>query len=164
MENIKVILISNLDTLYRLLNNHDYELSKFTIYGNKIIVKYSNIDELQIVRIWKTKSLLNYNCEDFNNNNFIASLDYTINEYNVRINYLNINEDLDSLDILRLNKALIYYVKNIAKENNKNKIKTDVHFNLKLYDKYYKNEGFKLTDHRSFENPHWIETELIIDL
>ena len=58
---------------------------------------------------------------------------------------------------------MIDFIKNKAVEENKTKIIIDVHSNLRLYNKYYINEGFKVTNRKCPDNKYWLETEIILE-
>ena len=59
-----------------------------------------------------------------------------------------------------MNKELIEYMRKTAQRENKKKVIIDVHQNLRIYNKYYKDEGFELTDRRAKDNPFWKEVEI----
>lgn len=165
----KTILLPDLKALNELLlNNEDVSLQSCKcIYQNRIAIKHNYENDMNSIRIWKTKSLFDYWFDDFNtsSNNFIAALDFTVNETFVKINYLNICDNIQNLDEYEsedLVKSLINFIKNIAKNENKNKVIVDVHENFKIYEKYYYYEGFESTNRRCHDNPFWIETEFIL--
>jgi hypothetical protein len=186
--NNNIIFVSNLTKLNLLLNN--IYLSDFTPSFNTIAIKHyieesneivdssSNTqvnENINIIRIWKTKSVFDYFFSIFcyNNTNFIGAIDYSINDDNIRIEYLFINDNddknkfydniLDENESIKLTKSLINYIKILAKEKNKNKIVVEVHNNLRLYKKYYMNEGFIINNDKSTSDPCWIETEFILN-
>ena len=169
----KIILLENLEELNELLNKNENPISYNckSIYGNKIAIKHSLKKNMNIIRIWRTKSLFDYWIDDFKNcgKNFIGSFDYTIYDTYIKINYLCINNSetknmydnpLDEYDSDDLIKSLINFIKIIAKKENKNKIIVDVHESLRLYEKYYYYNGFDITTRKSIDNPHWIEAEI----
>jgi hypothetical protein len=123
--------------------------------------------------MWRTKSLFNFWYDDFTNSQgrFVAAIDYTINDDNIKIEYLNINDGedypnklckLDSVEASILTSALIDFMKIKAKEENKQKLIIDVHRSLRIYEKYYRELGFIITDRKARYNSHWIESELVI--
>jgi hypothetical protein len=174
----KITLLSNLNELNNLLKNNDnpnlYNCK--CIYKDRIAIQHYSHENSHTIRIWKTKSLFDYWYNDFhyNHRNFIAALDYTIYDKHIKIDYLYINDSenkvnkklydnsLDEYEMEELLNSLIYFIKIIAKNENKQKITKDVHQNLKIYEKYYYYEGFKVTNIRCIDNPFWIETELIL--
>jgi len=171
----KVILLPNLNALHELLNNNKDESIQMCscLYSNRIAIKHYIKNNTNTIRIWKTKSILDYWYDDFNNcgKNFVASLDFTIYENLIKIDYLFINDDanmrlydnpLDEYESEDLIKSLINFVKKVAMIENKNKIIMDVHENLRLYLKYYYYEGFQVTKRKCKSNPYWIETEINI--
>ena len=174
----KVTLLENLNQLNELLINNDnpnlYNCK--CIYKDKIAIQHSLCENIHSIRIWKTKSLFDYWYNDFHyyHKNFIAALDYTIYDKYIKIDYLYINDlnnninfrlynnPLDEYESEDLFKSLINFVKIIAKKENKDKIIKDVHKNLRIYEKYYYYNGFKVTDRKCIDNPFWIETEIIL--
>lgn len=180
----KTILLSNLRCLNGILNNYEATLSNHTnnnfftkIYSDKIAIKHYNYEKINSIRIWKTKSLFNYLFYKLSGGKFIGGIDYIINNDNIKIDYLFINDNeyknicnknipndiLDESEAFEIKKSLINYIKFLAKKENKNKIIIDVHQNLRLYEKYYNNEGFIITNRKCLDNPYWIETEFILD-
>ena len=160
----KVKLVPNLNILFNLLNN-DYsdEYTCNFIYGERIAIKHYTQNNQNVVRIWKTNSLFDYFYSDHLSpySTFIGAIDYTINDDHVKIDFLCINDDenKNNYEMLILKKSLINFIKNLANEKNKSKIIVDVHKNLRLYKKYYSNEGFKQTNRKCTDNPYWIEAE-----
>jgi len=169
----KTILLPNLQSLYELLQNNDNE-SLYTckcIYEDRIAIKHYTHNELNIIQIWKTKSLFDYWVDPYSSKNFIATIDYTIYDTYIKIVYIGINDcerrnvynnNLDEQDAEELIKNFVHFLKRLAIQEKKEKIILDVHENLRLYLKYYYYIGFKTTERKSTDNPYWIETELII--
>lgn len=167
----KLILVSNLNDIYNLLEKDIYIplVNFFPIYDDKIAIKHYIQGDNNIIRMWKTKVLFNYWYDECKSNNFIGALDYNINNDHIKIEYLNIADDesyinhLDLINSAKLTTSLINFTVNEAKKKNKQKIIIDVHSNLRLYDKYYKYNNFKVTNRKCVDNPYWIEIELIIE-
>jgi hypothetical protein len=167
------VLLPDLYTLCNVLSNNIYDLQNNCFYyGNRIAIKHYTNQSMNVVRIWKTKSLLDYWYDEFCYHSFIGALDYTIANDYIKIDYISLNDGenstinfdfiLDKVDAYKLYKSLICFIKSVAKENCKNKIILDVHRNLKLYEKYFKSLGFQLTGRKCRDNPHWVETEIIL--
>lgn len=98
-------------------------------------------------------------------------MDYFINEETVNIDYINVNDEenlsygkekLSRSESKELVQSMVQYVKNIANKENKSKILLDVHYNLRIYNRDFKDIGFELTNRKCKDNPYWIETELIL--
>jgi len=172
----KTTLLPNLDALYLLLVKGPIinPMCLFCI-GRRIAIEHNQTDTKNSIRIWKTTSIFDYWYGELSDpgSTFIASLDYTINprHHYVKIESLFMNDDehsnvyknsLDSVTAQELNENLLKFVENVAKTNSISKIIIDVHSNLRIYNKYYKNNGFQLTDRKCADNPYWIETEKII--
>jgi hypothetical protein len=170
----KTILLPNLQALYQLLQNNTNE-SLYTckcIYEYRIAIKHYTRNELNIIQIWKTKSLFDYWFDPYGSKNFIAVLDYTIYDTYIKIVHVAINDsehrniynnnNLDDDDADELIHNFVHFLKRLAIQEKKEKIILDVHSNLKLYLKYYHYIGFETTERKSIDNPFWIETELIV--
>lgn len=170
----KSILVTNLINVCDLLQKNIVPSTPFSYgYNDRIAINHRMQGEYNIIRIWHTKSLFDYWYDDFSTNKFIGAVDYKINDDHIKIDYLDVNDDescakikdikLNKEESNKMTKSLIDFIKNKAKEENKQKIIIDVHSNLRLYDKYYKNEGFKVTDRKCSDNPYWVETEIILE-
>ena len=59
--------------------------------------------------------------------------------------------------------SMIQFITGVAKQEQKKKIKLDVHENLRLYKQRFEEHGFVLTDRRCKDNRSWIETEKTVD-
>ena len=169
----KTILLPNLESLYDLLNNNDdpslYICKCF--YADRIAIKHNFVNNIHIIRIWKTKSLLDYWFDSYCNRNFIACIDYIIYDTYIKINHIGINDyehsniyinPLDDSDADDLIKNMVNFVKIVATKENKKKIRLDVHENLRLFSKYYYNLGFEIKTQKCIDNPFWVVTELTI--
>jgi hypothetical protein len=170
--NNKIFLLSNFNELFNLLNNREFNDSyncKF-IYENRIAIQHLSKNNNNTVRIWNTYSLFDliYTKYEYCSKNFIAKIDYTIYDNYIKIVHLNINDGICNLynnplnedDSEDLIKELINFIKIVAEKENKKKIILEVHENLRLYEKYYFNIGFEVTDRKCNNNPYWIEVEL----
>ena len=65
---------------------------------------------------------------------------------------------LDYIKSHKIFKLLFTYAERIAKENNCEKIKRDVHYSLKEYNLYLKNFEFKLTNEKADDHFDWLKT------
>jgi hypothetical protein len=141
------------------------------LYEDRIAIKHYLRNDTHIIRIWKTKSLLDYWFDPYCSRNFIASIDYNIHDTYIKINHIGINvyehsniyvNPLDDSDAEDLIENLVNFVKIVATKENKKKITLDVHENLRLFSKYYYNLGFETTTQKCIDNPFWVVTELIL--
>jgi len=170
----KTTLLPSLDELYRFFIQPDGRIIRtdcFFCIGPRIVIEHKQTDTKHSIRIWKTVSLFNYWYGGLTSpgSKFVAALDYTIQDDKVKVDHIGINdgdhgnmyeEPLDHFDAQELNDSLIHFLEIVAKTNYLPKIVIDVHKNLKIYNKYYKNNGFKLTEPKcTAGNPNWIETE-----
>lgn len=171
----KTVLLPKLNSLNNLLNNNNLlqVILPRCIYDDRIAIEHYNKDIYNTIRIWRTKSFLDYWYNDkTSSKGFIGALDYTVNNENIKIEYLYINDTnnncpyydnpLNNNESFLLTKSLINLIRKIAKEENKDKIIIDAHQNLKIYNKYYKREGFVKTERKSNDNPFWLECEILI--
>lgn len=170
----KTILLPNLQSLYDLLNDNDdpnlYNCK--CIYEDRIAIKHYTRRELNIIQIWKTKSLFDYWFDPYESENFMATIDYRLEDTYIKIVYIGINDQersrntsssyLDECDAEDLILHMVNFVKIIAIKEDKKKIILDVHENLKLFLKYYYHLGFKTTNRKCTDNSFWIETELVL--
>lgn len=141
-------------------------------YTNKIILKQHQLNNLYMLRCWKSKCFYNYILDDHTNTNFIGGINYNIDKENdyIKIEYLTVNNDyynrkynnpiiLNEYECQELKRSLIKYMENIAIYNNISKIIIDVHSNLLRYNEEFLEEGFIITQRCSIDNPLWIEIE-----
>lgn len=166
----KTILLPTIGSLLRILTNqHTIPPIAPCFYKEKIAIKHVNRNNLHIVRIWKTKSFMDWVYDDFNSEHFMGAIDYNICDDKIKIEYMNVNDDENILhrkfkladsEAMELNTAMIEFVKNVAMENKKPKIVVDVHNNLRIFNKYYKPDGFDITDRKAVDNPFWLEAEM----
>lgn len=107
------------------------------------------------------------------NNSFIFSLNYYIKDNNIKIDYLNINNDyysnkfnenkiLTNNEYKLLKEAIFNYIETIAYKNDNQKLIIDIHNNLERYNYELKEIGFINTNRRCFDNHFWIEAEKIL--
>jgi hypothetical protein len=147
---------------------------------SKYALNYNKINEnSHSLRIFKSDDIYNtvYFKDIESTKNIIACLDYIITDKAVDIDYLwinsrdfnkhysnyndiynknnNINVNFEEKE--QIKKSLLNHSYNVAKFNNLDKVKIDVHSNLYKYEREYKNEGFILSNIRCVDNPYWIE-------
>jgi len=172
------ILLPNLTVLNNLLNNDDiddtYLCNCKNIFENKIIIKHLVKNKVNSIRIWREKTIFGfyYNNFRYEGKNFIAALDYIINDTYILIDYLSINDSeksymynnsLDQYEAEDLISSLINFIKIIAIKENKNKIIMNIHQNLRYYEKYYYYNGFEITNRKYKYNPFFIEIEINLE-
>jgi hypothetical protein len=142
--------------------------SPFGIYTNRIGVKHELRGDLNILRIWHTTSWFDIWYDDYTSENFIAGIDYQIHKDQVKIDFMDINDEncvmknphtLSTQESKSMNHAMIEYIKYVAKEHHISKILVDVHQNLRIFELYYKPEGFIITSRPCSDNPYWVEAE-----
>ena len=170
----KTVFVGSLAIVKNLFQNNSPYLPTRCIYNDRYAIKHSSTTKYHSIRVWKTKSLFDIWYNDMSSGTAIAALDYYINLDHIKIEYMWLNDDeaasygnqppfLSSEDSMELNSAMIKYIKDLAKQENKPKIIKDVHQNLRLFQKYYAPEGFIATDRTCRDNPFWVESELWVE-
>ena len=169
----KIMLVPNLSALHKLFTGSYVNNNKPCFYCDRIAVKHYKQGDNNIIRAWSTPSLLDIWYNDFSTKQFVCAIDYRVKDNYIKIEYMNMNDDesgsiCPSSDILPLveanllNRAMIDFIKRVAEEENKEKVVVDVHNNLRIFNKYYKEEGFVATNRKCSDNPYWIEAEMSI--
>lgn len=169
----KTILLQNLYAVNQLLNDNEI-ISIYLpccIFNNRVAIKHHAHDNMNIIRIWNIPSYFDYLYTDFpDSDRIIGALDYSIHSDYIKIDYLFVNDDkITSDDVLEKDDAdelinsLLNFVKILAKNQNKNKIVMDVHKNLRLFNKYYKDKDIVSTNNKCIYNPYWIETNVTME-
>ena len=176
--NCKYIYENKLALEHLIINNEIKEIKENSENSENSEIKENSENSenknINIVRIWRTFSIFDIFYTKYENcgKNFIACMDYIINEDYIKIKHLGINDSdvsniydnfLEEDDAEDLIKELIKYLKIIAKVNSINKIVMDVHQNLRIYEKYYNYLGFQLTNKKCLTNPYWVETQLMLN-
>jgi len=181
-----ILTLSNFLKLNLIDNSY-----KFNFLNKKYILKnnyYNTIlnDNIEYhnLKCWNSICFFDYHMENFNDNNMIFSLDFSINkeeinETFIKINYLYVNNDyydikyneyfnlekrtklLIESETKLIIKSLFSFIENIAKKENINKIIIDIHSNLERYEYELKELGFIIND-KNTENSFWIQAEKII--
>lgn len=161
-----------LPSFYDIRNLLELDIVKNNCLSNNIAVKHYINNGLNIIRIWNITSISNYWYQEYTLNNFIIAIDYRIEQDRVKIEYLNVNDEehirsiknvdfLNKYDVYEITRSMLIFIENITRKNNKNKIVIDVHNNLRIYNKYYK-EFFRITSRKCLDNPYWVEVEKTI--
>lgn len=140
------------------------------IISNRYVVKYNNYDTIyrnsiiyHNLKCWKSYCIFNYYIDNYNEDNIIFLLDFSINKEDknnqfIKIDYLYVNNDLLNYDETKTTiKSLINYIENWGIKKNINKII------IERYNNELKELGFNPTDKKSLLNPSWIEAEKIIN-
>ena len=164
---MKKFFVPSLVHLNTLLRQDIYNCSPY-LYGVCIVMKHKvENDKNHILRMYRNQNFW----YDESSCQFIGALDYTIQPESIKIEYININDGgnicyyenkLNQEESNELMDALVDHVKNQVIKKNKSKILLDVHNNLYMYKKYFEKHNFRLTGYKSYDNPYWLETELII--
>lgn len=175
MKYSRIHILSGLSNLYPFLENGTI-VNDIYKYNNKIFVKHNVYGDEHSIRVWQSNSVLDVWYDMQTSKNFVAAIDYTIAPDRVKIDYLNLNDAemaqhnygsppfFDDICAKITVKSMIKHVENVARENGKSEIVIDVHGNLRLYDKFYKNCGFVATDTKCKDNSFWREAVKHIEL
>ena len=172
----KTTLLPSFNMVCKILCNNCTECSCDFLYSNNFALMHKSDDNItHSIKIWRTNTMFNYwynNYDSSDYNNFIASLDYQVDNDSIIINKFIVNDQdfaernnsnrfLSDIKAKNLTKSLLKYIENYAKEEEINKIILYVYYTLKSYNKYYKSEGYKLTQRNCKNN--YIEAEKIRD-
>jgi len=128
-----------------LIFPYDYKLS------------FNNEDKLNLIQAYKRNDMILY-----------ATI--VLNDDNIKIEYLNINNDyyskkFNEIKILTddeyklLKDAIFDYIETSAYLNDKSKIIIDIHNNLERFNYELKELGFINTKRRCIDNSYWLEAE-----
>jgi hypothetical protein len=164
-----MIIINTFASLLYSLNNCDSIRLFKSEYNlnckNKIIIdecyKNDGFDNYKILRIWKSKAILNYYFSDVENN-IISYLFYKIYKNYIKITHIYIKNILEEKDYDDLFNSLIKYIKNKTKSIGLSKIVVETECDLIYYEKYYKPLGYELTNRICATNIYKIEIEKYI--
>ena len=180
MKYMNPTLVSSLNHVNLYLQNKPFQ-TPLCIYDDRFAIGKEKLNigsitglqkELHSIRIWKTKSLFDWWVNEQTGSTFIGALDYVINDDHIKCEYLSIKDvrelgysmydstiSLTDEEIDELSKSFINHLKIVAEKENKDKVIIDVHRNLRIFEKHYKNEGFVVTERKSRDNPYYLEVE-----
>lgn len=130
-------------------NNHKFiriEKIENGLFGTTINATYRSIGSIDI-RCDTDNNLADITFWLVNDKNFVKFMNNEI-----------YGKPLDDNDSNEIKKLLFDYAEKVAKENNCNILRRDVHNNMREYNESINNLGFKLTGKRSEDNPFWLIT------
>lgn len=179
----KIVLLQNLPALYHVLKTGNMKPQPFLFYGERIAIHHEKIESclslsrgpvtMDSIRIWRTQSLLDWWYDTHSSGkSFVGALDYVVEKDAIKIDYITIhdkdnicsNEDrLSNEESTELMNSMMQFITGVAKQEQKNKIKLDVHENLRLYKQRFEDHGFVLTGRQCKDNRCWVETEKTVD-
>jgi hypothetical protein len=146
-----------------VITNKPYN-SVLPFYRNKIIVgEYKTDSGYGVVRVWKNRQL--FSVDRFSVKDMVGALDYQVHDSIFKIEYISvIDSDNGSLEINPKYKDAKEYTNlmiNIAEKKSNallfDKMIMDTHKSLRLFDRYYKREGFTLTGKVASDHNAWVE-------
>lgn len=171
----KVLLLPELSDIFDLLQNNHLKKACFCFfYGDRIAISHRQDNIHNSIRIGKTRSFMDYWYNTFFcGKTFIGALDYIVETDCIKIDYINnCNGDgftfnlyetrLTEMESKELFYSMVEFIKYVAKQEQKPKIKLDVHQNLRIYRKHFEELGFQVTGRKSRDNPFYLETELAL--
>jgi hypothetical protein len=146
-------------------------------YKAKIIVGECQIhhDEmlppLHVLRVWKNDNYFRIDRNPLESRKSIGALEYSVNKRRFKIEFLHVfdgnkgslNADPKYVHAREYIKAMISIAERKAIESKHDRIIMDTHNSLRLFDRYYKNEGFVLTNKVSTDHRAWVETQKILN-
>jgi hypothetical protein len=142
-------------------------------YKGKIIVGECQLhhDEmlppLHVLRVWKNDNCFSIDRNPLERCKSIGAPEYSVNKNRFRIEFLHVfDSDNGSLTAdpkyvyaREYIKAMISIAERKTIESKHDKIIMDTHKSLRLFHRYYKNEGFVLTNKVSTDHRAWVETQ-----
>ena len=154
------------NTVDDIINNIPYK-AKFPFYYDKVIVAEYKIFDEHVVRIWKNNTSIGIDKSFTAGDRLIGSLDYSVSKTKFKIEYLYvINSDsgcfttdskyTKTKEYIHL---MVLFAEKKAQDIGFGIITMDTHQGLRLFHRYYVEEGFVLTGGGSTGNPAWIEME-----
>ena len=156
----KITVFNNIDDIIK----NKPRTSSVPLYLNKIIVgEYKTSSGYGVVRVWKNGQ--RFGVSPFSQNNTLGALDYQIHDTIFKIEYICVyDSDANSSELNPKYKDAKKYtnlmVQIAEKKSNEllfDKMIMDTHMSLRLFDTYYKNEGFSLTGNVASDNRFWVE-------
>ena len=156
----------DITSLCKSLSSYEFSLLSSSLSNIELKIESNNDINYYSIKAVKYNSITN-------EKNIILCVNYYINTDNIKIDYLNINNDyyankydeikiIDDNELKLIKNSICDYIKYIANINDIPKIIIDVHSNLERYNKELKDIGFINTNKKCIDNPFWYETELIL--
>ena len=144
-------------------------------YKGKIIVgecRLPHMDHgsIHVVRVWKNNNYFSIDRNSFERRKYIGALDYSVNENRFKIEFLHVfdsdngslNADPKYVNAKEYIKSMISIAERKTIESKHDRIIMDTHNSLRLFNRYYKNEGFVMTNNVSTDHRAWVETQKIL--
>lgn len=159
------LYFKNISNMNKCLKSNDLNYTDYSLFSNYSVSLLNSTKNKYFLRINKYNGFFKYS-------NPLAGMDLIIENNKIKIDYFMIYDKmccdtvgkiyeeklLNEYESNEIKKFFLNYAEKIAKKNNLKVIQCDVHQNLKRFNHYFKNEGFKLTDVRCNDNGFWIET------
>lgn len=162
------------DTMSRLVCNVVSKKTFFPNYNGKIIVGecVTNNDgkTIHVVRVWKNDNYFSIDDTPFAKRKHIGSLDYSTSGDKFKIEFLYVPDNEFGMDTVpkyvnasEYIKVMISIAERKAIELKNDSIIMDTHKSLRLFNRYYINEGFILTNKVASDHTAWVETKKKIE-
>lgn len=134
-------------------------------YFDKVVVgEYVNNDT-NVLRIWKNNATIGIDKSYTGGDRMIGALDYSVLNRKFKIEFLYVldsdsgsfNADPKYSNANEYVRLMISVAEAKARELGLETITMDTHRSLRLFNRYYKNEGFIFTGRVAGDNRYWLE-------
>lgn len=132
------------------------------LYRDKIIVAEYKIYGKHILRIWRNRAIVGIDRSPAGGDRMIGSMDYSMSKEELKIEFLYV-VDIDSYSFeikpnaKEYTKLMILMAERKAHGFGIHDITMDTHQSLRLYHRYYVEEGFFVTGEVASDNKAWVE-------
>ena len=138
------------------------------LYQDKIIVAEYKIYGKHILRIWRNSAIVGIDRSPTGGDRMIGSMDYSMSKEKLKIEFLYV-VDSDSCSKTNPNakeytKLMILLAERKAHRFGIHDITMDTHQSLRLYHRYYVEEGFFITGEVASDHRAWVEMKKRVPL
>jgi len=164
--NLPILYFKNIYNINKCLKTNNLNYTNYYLFSNYSVFLLNSNENKYFLRINKYTGFLK-------NSKPIAGIDLIIKDNKIMIDYFMIYDKifyeshkkllygeklLNDNEVNEIKNFLLNYTEKMAKQNNLKIIQCNTHQNLKYFNHYFKNEGFKLTNIKCNDNPFWIKT------
>ena len=151
------------NTVSDVLNNVPYT-SIFSLYYDKVIVGEYKIFGMNVIRIWQNNKFFGIDKSFTGGDRLIGAMDYSVSPSKFKIEYLYVIDsdsgryeaDPKYVNAKEYMKLMISIAERKAKAMGLD-ITMDTHQSLRLFHRYYDEEGFLLTGKVASDHSAWVE-------
>jgi hypothetical protein len=141
-------------------------------YHDKIIVSEYKIYGTNVVRIWKNSTIIGIDSSPKGGDRMIGSMDYSVSNNRFKVEYLYVidsdsgcfESDPKYVNAKEYTGLMVSFAVEKARELGIDDITMDTHQSLRLYHRYYVEEGFFLTGNASDDHSAWVEMRKNVSL